>query len=389
MSSAPASIRTTEAARPAPGRASAGRWRRAPRLRTRGIGLVELMVGMTIGLIALLVMVQTFSASNAHKANTVSGADATTAGQVAMTLLERDLLNAGAGLIGTGCRTIKYLKPGTSGAQEMNGMPVTIVADPSAPSALASRSDRITIRYASSGEASIAKATLTESMPSPSSTMFANIGMGFSEDDLIVLNDAEGHCAIQQLTQDPGSVGRGGGAWRFQINPSSPYNDPGDSAGLFPSDGYQSGTGTIRSLGPGGIAETVYRLQSRGSSTAPPDTDLATSRADMASTTAAQTLVRDVVALRAQYGWWNRTTNTVSFSSTIPTGAGAADLVAVRVGILVRASQRDASYTAPETFSFFEYDTPVQITLGSAERNYRYRSYETVVPLRNALWNRE
>lgn len=365
MSSAPASIRTTEAARPAPGRASAGRWRRAARLRTRGIGLVELMVGMTIGLIALLVMVQTFSASNAHKANTVSGADATTAGQVAMTLLERDLLNAGAGLIGTGCRTIKYLKPGTSGAQEMNGMPVTIVADPGAPSALASRSDRITIRYASSGEASIAKATLTESMPSPSSTMFANIGMGFSEDDLIVLNDAEGHCAIQQLTQDPGS------------------------AGLFPSDGYQSGTGTIRSLGPGGIAETVYRLQSRGSSTAPPDTDLATSRADMASTTAAQTLVRDVVALRAQYGWWNRTTNTVSFSSTIPTGAGAADLVAVRVGILVRASQRDASYTAPETFSFFEYDTPVQITLGSAERNYRYRSYETVVPLRNALWNRE
>ncbi len=60
-----------------------------------------------------------------------------------------------------------------------------------------------------------------------------------------------------------------------------------------------------------------------------------------------------------------------------------------RVGILVRASQRDASYTAPGTYRFFEYDTPIQITLGSAERNYRYRSYETVVPLRNALWNRE
>lgn len=389
MSSMPVSTRTTDAARTVFGWARAGRGSRTPRVRTLGISLIELMVGMTIGLIALLVMMQTFSASNAHKANTVSGADATTAGQVAMTLLERDLLSAGAGLIGTGCRTLKYLKPGTSGALEMNGMPVTIVADPGAPSALASRSDRITIRYASSGEASIAKATLTESMPSPSSTMFANTGAGFAENDLIVLNDAEGHCAIQQITQAPGSVGRGGGSWKFQINPSSPYNDPGDSAGLFPTGGYQSGTGTIRSLGPGGIAETVYRLQSRGTSTAPPDTDLATSRADMTSATAAQTLVRDVVALRAQYGWWNRTTNTVSFSSTIPTGAVAADLVAVRVGILVRASQRDASYTAPGTYRFFEYDTPIQITLGSAERNYRYRSYETVVPLRNSLWNRE
>ncbi len=55
---------------------------------------------MTIGLIALLVMMQTFSASNAHKSNTVSGADATTAGHIAMTLIERELLNAGAGAHG-------------------------------------------------------------------------------------------------------------------------------------------------------------------------------------------------------------------------------------------------------------------------------------------------
>ena len=53
-------------------------------------------------------MMQTFSASNAHKSNTVSGADATTAGHIAMTLIERELLNAGAGLTATPARRSAY-----------------------------------------------------------------------------------------------------------------------------------------------------------------------------------------------------------------------------------------------------------------------------------------
>ena len=66
MSSMPVSTRTTDAARTVFGWARAGRGSRTPRVRTLGISLIELMVGMTIGLIALLVMMQTFSASNAH-----------------------------------------------------------------------------------------------------------------------------------------------------------------------------------------------------------------------------------------------------------------------------------------------------------------------------------
>jgi len=95
-----------------------------------------------------------------------------------------------------------------------------------------------------------------------------------------------------------------------------------------------------------------------------------------------------VIALRAQYGWWNSAGTAVSFSSTIPTGALPEQLAAVRVGVVVRAGQVDRGYTAPETISLFAGDNPITITLGASERNYRYRTFETVVPLRNTLWNR-
>lgn len=379
MSSAHESTRTTERARPA-----------TPCRGERGISLVELMVGMTIGLIALLVMVQTFSASQGQKANAVSGADATTAGHIALSLLERDLLNAGSGMSTTQCTQIFYLDAATSSQRTLDAMPVTIEPDSGAPTSFAARSDRITIRYIENADAMTANTMLTASMPNPSSTIFAETAVGFAENDLVMLHDPSGHCAVQQLTQDPGTSGRGGGGWRFQINPASAYNDPGNSANLFPVGGYQAGSARLMSLGPGGIVEISYRLAFRDANTAVANADLASSQRLMASTgtPTPRTLTRDVIALRAQYGWWNAGTNTVSFSSTVPAGALPRQLAAVRVGIVVRAGQIDRSYTAPETISLFADDSPITITLGSTERNYRYRTFETVVPLRNTLWNR-
>lgn len=378
MSPAHESTRTTERARLPP-----------PRRRTKGISLVELMIGMTIGLIALLVMVQTFSASQGQKANTVSGADATTAGHIALTLIERDLLNAGAGMGTTECREIRYHDEQTGGRRVVSSMPVTIESDPDTPIDLTTRSDRITIRYVESADAMIANTTISESMPAPSSTLFAESAIGFANNDLVLLHDVNGICAVQQLTQDPASSGRSGGSWRFQINPASPYNAPGNTDDLFPPGGYLAGSGRITSLGNSGIVEATYRMAFRDSNTSLPNADLESAQRDMTATLRQPaTLTRDVIALRAQYGWWNRATNTVSFSSTTPVGALPEELAAVRIGIVVRAGQVDRSYTAPGTISLFADDNPITITLADTERSYRYRTFETVVPLRNTIWNR-
>ena len=81
----------------------------------------------------------------------------------------------------------------------------------------------------------------------------------------------------------------------------------------------------------------------------------------------------------------NNATQTVSFRSDIPPGATPNDLVAVRIGIVVRANQRDLSYTSPVEIRLFEDSNPITITLSTDELKYRYRTFETVVPLRNTI----
>lgn len=383
MSSAPASIRTTDPARGMLARPRVGQ--PAPWPRARGISLIELMIGMTIGLIALLVMMQTFSASNAHKSNTVSGADATTAGHIAMTLIERELLNAGAGLTATPCEEIRVL--GSGGVNTISNLPVTIEQDTDAdtPTALRSRSDRITIRYSGSSFGS-ASTPVGMEMPNPSVNTRGKLDIGFRNGDFIMLQEEGKPCVILQLTDDPKVLGNG--TWQFKHQSSgSTYNPTGKEKNFFPDSKYSENLARIVHMGSG-ILESRFDLNYRSSGGPAPNSDLQLTPIRLATAGTTNAIARNVVALRAQYGWWDSTTKTVSFSSTVKAGAGPNDLAAVRVGIVVRASQRDPSYTAPADIKLFEYDNPITISLSGDELRYRYRSYETVVPLRNTLWNR-
>ena len=148
--------------------------------------------------------------------------------------------------------------------------------------ALAARSDRlITIRCREfQPRPRSPKATLTESMPQPSSTNVREHRDGVSEDDLIVLNDAEGHCAIQQLTRAPGSVGRGGDHGGSRSTRAVRITTRASGFGLFPTGGYQSGPARSACSARAasrrdGLSPQIARHQHRA-----PDTDLAPSRAD-------------------------------------------------------------------------------------------------------------
>ena len=79
----------------------AHRLRRARRSasRQRGISLIELMVGVVIGLIAILVIYQTFAVAEGVKRQTISAGDAQRTGLVAMYLLGAELGNAGSGIM--------------------------------------------------------------------------------------------------------------------------------------------------------------------------------------------------------------------------------------------------------------------------------------------------
>ncbi len=67
-------------------------------VRTGGFSLVEVLVAMAIGMIASILILQIYSASEQRKRTTTGGADAQTNGMVALYLIERDLRQAGYGL---------------------------------------------------------------------------------------------------------------------------------------------------------------------------------------------------------------------------------------------------------------------------------------------------
>jgi hypothetical protein len=81
---------------------------------------------------------------------------------------------------------------------------------------------------------------------------------------------------------------------------------------------------------------------------------------------------------------------------TAPTGAWSAASVhaasistlnkirAVRIGVVVRGEQWDKQAT---DFNSSMFDGAIPVSFPAAGGNYRYRIYETMIPLRNPIWN--
>jgi type IV pilus assembly protein PilW len=65
----------------------------------RGFSLVEIMVGLAIGMLAVIVMLQVFALSEQRKRTSTSGGDAQSSGAIALYQLQRDLRQSGQGFV--------------------------------------------------------------------------------------------------------------------------------------------------------------------------------------------------------------------------------------------------------------------------------------------------
>lgn len=78
-----------------------------PPRRAAGFSLVELMVGIVVAMAAVIVVMQVFRLSEGQRRNTTGGDDASTTGAVALSMLQRELRQAGQGFSNAemlGCR---------------------------------------------------------------------------------------------------------------------------------------------------------------------------------------------------------------------------------------------------------------------------------------------
>jgi len=93
------------------------------RLRARGVGLVETMVGILIGMIVILVVYNILSVSEGYRRTTVGASDAQINGLLTQLVAGRDAGNGGAGLTVSSDDLINCTR--NDGGADVRAMPVT------------------------------------------------------------------------------------------------------------------------------------------------------------------------------------------------------------------------------------------------------------------------
>ena len=369
----------------------------------RGMSLVEILVGIAIGMIGVLIMYQTVSVWDARSRSSTSGSDAQVAGTLGMFALERDIRGAGLGFgtalpVDMGC-TVN----GQNAAAQAVSFPLRPVDIFNGD--LTGVPDRISTVYGSS--AFFVSTQYFSASPDAFHKRVVRRG-GFKRGDLVVVagNDT-GHpgtsaCQIIQVTDDtdPDGVTI---AHANVTYPSFYSNPPGaptrSSFNTAAGDGGVYSSGRLYNLGPpSGVHHMSWTV----------DPVAATLNfADDMQGNPATAVAEGVINMKAEFGVDSDSNGQITDAPNQWTKNPPGDWTqvrAIRVALLVRsrnfekpaASAVDAAFaqaSAPSwthgTFVMTNVDgTPDTNPVGSPNnwRYYRYRVYEKVIPLRNLVW---
>ena len=367
--------------------------------RSGGFSLIEILVGIVIGMVGLLVIFKTVATWDSHTRSTTSGGDAQVSGTLAMFNLERDIKQAGLGF-GTASPTVlgcavKGTDSLKSRALDFPFYPVLIT-----PGASAGEPDRIDVLYGNSAYFG----RNGEVTDSTTTTKKLKRRAGFRGSDVAVIANpatAPTACDLIQIADatnaDNVTVSHAAGT-------------------VIPDAAYVGASTTSRfngvSAGSYGFGSSMYNLGTTPTLNRWQISGRALTRTDYLSDNAALEVADGVINMQAQYGVDANNDNTISDTEWVdPSAAAPTDWTkvrAIRVAILVRSSQFEkppteaASATAPAVTatapkpSWASGSFLMTNINGSADsettavpnnwRYYRYRVYEKVIPLRNVVW---
>lgn len=383
---------------------------RASRRIQHGFSLIEILVGMAIGLIGVVVIFQMLTNWDASRRTTSAGSDAQIAGSVGMFTLEREFKVAGTGFgtvtaintvsLGSvatsanvslapllNCTVSAYDQRAPIPAFTFPLLPISIT-----PNAINGGPVTITTLY---GNSDFLSAGITYKSSTGTTKQLINRS-GFQLGDVVVVTALETAlapipCAMIEVTavNDPDLLTIGhaqlGSYTTFygQTQPSY-YNDPAGAAAAI-SNGY------LFNLGPN-PALMQWNIQGGRRLV----------KANLLNRTAPAGEVADgIVNMQAQYGYDINGDNIISngeWVSTLPTPTDWTKVRAVRVALLARSQQFEKNYISPPpawaggNFTMFNMDNSLGATSGGTNsdpndwRTYRYRVYEKVIPLRNVIW---
>ncbi|MBK6630156.1 MAG: PilW family protein [Betaproteobacteria bacterium] len=385
-------------------------------LRQRGLSLIELMIAMVIGLIAILVVTQFAISFQAQKRTTVGTAESMDEGAVALYTLRREIMGAGYGIIDTdltACRIQAHdARPDTPAtARDFNFSIYPVLINQGGGGA----PDTITVNYSSSPMLASATMLIQDFAGDETTNLKLTSRYGFNPGDVVVIADSPKHanidpaiaprdCSMYQVTRLPtdadsvDTIEHRNTTYTNVVGSTVPsrFNKAG-GLGITVGGVVQAGAkfeankAKVFNLGPNPISN-AYTVQNNR---------LEFTEGLSGTTTV---LLDNVVTFQAQFGLDTRggtqaDLQVTGYSDAMIDADGNGEVGnsgdwlrvgAVRFAIVMRNRQPeinpDGSCSATSTPPSWSWGSATAAAMSADWQCYKYKVFETVVPLRNMMW---
>ena len=376
-----------------------------------GFSLVELMIGITIALIAILVMQQSVTFFDGQKRGTTGGADAQNTGMIAMYTLESDLRQSGYGLasMDTLYCTLQTSRnfdglPYIPAMIIPDGMPRNDTNNPLQIPPGDAGSDILAITY---GHTS----TTPEGVPisavmGTTGYKFGKNITGFAVGDFVLTAQEGQNCTLAQITAVDAA--------------NTEITVDHASTGAT----YSANTANVFNLGSAGLTMRIYAIRNGNLTVC--DAWANDCSADLSSMTASAIndlwvpISSNTVGLRAQYGWdttgvsdmhvdtycRSRLTTAASTCPTIDDGRTSpattpntrcdwTRIATLRLALVTRSAEKSLGGTNvsdatirlwPNVSGTTSGPTTTAPEFSVPSRQYRYKVFQSTVPIRNTIW---
>jgi type IV pilus assembly protein PilW len=339
----------------------------ATRRRQRGISLVEIMIGLVLGMLSVLVVLQVFQRSDSAKRAALGGDDAQNSGALALTQLQRDLRQSGHGVAAFPIMGCDLVLPGGRTIAAIAPVTINHAAIPSGDAG----TDTLRVVYGSSSGSPEGSRIFMQ----PSAAVYSvGAPASFVVGDSVIASPATrpAPCSLRLTTVTA------------VVSPSPPNVTVAFGvAGMANGRLYNLGQ-TPRVL--------AYAVREQRLTVCDMLANDCTTAASVDNPAIWVPVGNQIVSLRAQYG---RDTTAPAMDAVVDVFDQAAPATAcawmrvsaVRLAVVARSPQQAAeAVTAAAPTWAGSADAPIDLDDLPDWQQFRYRSFETLVPVRNMTW---
>lgn len=345
--------------------------------REAGFSLVELMVGLFVGLQVLLIAMGTASVFESTKRSSTGADSALQNAAMALLAVERDVRMGGLGLVFSGslnCTAINIFYNNAVKADGSALAPVIIASGAGGP-------DSVTVRYGTALSGSMPTQAIAGMATFTDPVQLANSN-GLAANQLVLVGNpgSTDPCTLMQTTSLQSNAM--GTALHHDAG-ASPWN-PSDASPQFTAKPIYPAGSLIVPVGS--FAWLTYRVSNGALSLIDNMSGMETPIAD------------NIVFLRAQYGVSDGITQTIdqwvdaANEWASPDAAHIRAIRAIRLGVIARSPKKEKvgadgnCATTTQAPLAWPGGPAVDLSADPDWRCYRYRSLNIVAPLKNVAW---